>query len=142
MTVGEGTESVFEQFCQEEEFIRMAFKRTFGTERPELHQLVEYFFGPDSKIFQVLKDNISIHRMLKCTMLLLLATPSGFVLAAVLSAKGDAKSLSLSLGDQIGFSFFSIFFAAPACFGGATTGLTALIILVLGAFFVRRLVPP
>jgi hypothetical protein len=39
----------------------MAFKRMFGTERPELHQLVDCFFGPDSKIFQVLKDNISVH---------------------------------------------------------------------------------
>ena len=61
MTVGEGVEAVFEQFCEEEEFIRMAFRWTFGTKHPKLHQLVDYFLGPDSKIFQILKDNISIH---------------------------------------------------------------------------------
>jgi hypothetical protein len=60
VTVGEATESVFEQFCEEEEFIRMAFQRSLGTDLPELHQIVDYFFGPDSKMFLVFKENISI----------------------------------------------------------------------------------
>jgi hypothetical protein len=61
VTVGEATEAVFEQFIEEEEYILMAFKKRFGTERPAMHQLVEYFFGPDSRMFQAFKDNTSIH---------------------------------------------------------------------------------
>jgi hypothetical protein len=60
VNVGDATESVFEQVCEEEEFIRMSFKWSLGTESPELHQLVDYFFGPNSKMYQVFKDNISI----------------------------------------------------------------------------------
>jgi hypothetical protein len=59
-TVGEGTDSVFELFCEEVQFVRMAFRREFENESPPLSKIVNLFFGPDSKIFRVIKDNINI----------------------------------------------------------------------------------
>jgi hypothetical protein len=59
-TVGEGSDTVFEILCEELQFIRMAFQREFGTIQPSLSNIVSLFYGPDSKIFRLFKDNLKI----------------------------------------------------------------------------------
>jgi hypothetical protein len=59
-TVGDGSDTVFEMLCEELQFIRMAFRKEFDSEQPKLSDIVNLFYGPDSKIFRVFKDAIKI----------------------------------------------------------------------------------
>eukprot|EP00978_Attheya_sp_CCMP212_P031601 scaffold120168_cov94-Attheya_sp.AAC.1 len=57
-TIGEPTEVVWSEAISEMKFVREVFQKNFGTLRPSIGQLSDLFFGPESKIFGVFKDNL------------------------------------------------------------------------------------
>jgi hypothetical protein len=56
--LGEAVDTVWDQACEEIDLIRKSFERNFGTRKPTMQQLVDYFLGPKSPIARVFSDNL------------------------------------------------------------------------------------